>query len=162
MTMNEPSGSRRMHRSRDERLLFGVCGGLAEYFGVDPTIVRIGFVLAGLFPPTSGISVIGYILLAVILPQEGTEDLAARDRVGRNVDELRTEISSFADKVRARVTGETPMERSMTESASDMTSRDGGMRASSTTVDPIDAAAGGQRATPTTEESTQSTGATRY
>ena len=47
----EPSGRRRLRRSRSERLLFGVAGGIAEYFEVDPALVRIGFVLAGIFPP---------------------------------------------------------------------------------------------------------------
>ena len=101
----DPTNRPRLHRSRDERLLFGVCGGLAERFGLDPTLVRVGFVLGALFPPTSGVSILGYALLAVILPQEGTEDLAARERVRRNLEELRSEVSTLAETVRARVPG---------------------------------------------------------
>jgi phage shock protein PspC (stress-responsive transcriptional regulator) len=98
--MAGPSERPRLRRSRQERVLFGVCGGLADYFGVDPNLVRIGFVLAALFPPLSGISLLGYLLLAVILPQEGSEDLPGRERVQRNLEELRTEVSGLAGTVR--------------------------------------------------------------
>jgi len=98
--MAGPSERPRLRRSRQERVLFGVCGGLADYFGVDPNLVRIGFVLATLFPPLSGISLLGYLLLAVILPQEGSEDLPGRERVQRNLEELRTEVSGLAGTVR--------------------------------------------------------------
>ncbi|MBI3970537.1 MAG: PspC domain-containing protein [Chloroflexi bacterium] len=109
-TDRPPTDRSRLHRSRHERLLLGVCGGLAEYFGVDPTLVRIGFVIGAVFPPTSVFSVLGYLLLAVILPEEGTAHLAGRERARRNLEDLRTELSDLAETVRARVTGE-PRER---------------------------------------------------
>ncbi|HIZ59435.1 MAG TPA: PspC domain-containing protein, partial [Candidatus Dorea faecipullorum] len=37
--------SKRLYRSRRERLVCGVCGGVAEYFNIDPTIVRLAFLL---------------------------------------------------------------------------------------------------------------------
>lgn len=103
--MAEPNERPRLRRSRQERVLFGVCGGLADYFGVDPNLVRIGFVLATLLPPVSGISLLGYLLLAVILPQEGSEDLPGRERVQRNLEELRTEVSGLAGTVRTTLSG---------------------------------------------------------
>jgi phage shock protein PspC (stress-responsive transcriptional regulator) len=99
--MAGPSERPRLRRSRQERVLFGVCGGLADYFGVDPNLVRIGFVLAALFPPLSAFSLLGYLLLAVILPQEGSEDLPGRERVQRNLEELRTEVTGLAGTVRS-------------------------------------------------------------
>jgi phage shock protein C len=93
----------RLHRSRQERLLFGVCGGLAEYFGVDPTIVRVAFVVAALLPPLSALSVVGYALLAVIVPAEGAEHLPGREALGGNLTALRTEVDDLADKVSAGV-----------------------------------------------------------
>lgn len=59
---------RRLYRSFHERKLFGVCGGLAEYFNVDPTIVRIVFVIAAL--ASGGIVLLAYIILAIILPKQ--------------------------------------------------------------------------------------------
>ncbi len=59
--------TKRLYRSRTERQLAGVCGGLAEYFGVDPTIVRILFVILAL---AGGPGLIFYIILALIIPEE--------------------------------------------------------------------------------------------
>jgi phage shock protein C len=98
-------GRPRLQRSQHERVLFGVCGGLAAYFGVDPTVVRIGFVLAALFPVTSAVSLLGYVVLAVILPEEGNEDLPGRDRIRRNLEGLRADVSGFGDSVRSGLSG---------------------------------------------------------
>jgi len=54
-------------KSSYDRKVAGVCGGIAEYFNVDPTAVRVGYALVSLF---SGIfpGIIIYIILAVIMP----------------------------------------------------------------------------------------------
>jgi phage shock protein C len=54
----------RLMRSRTEVIIAGVCGGLAEYFGLDPVIVRLIFVLVTL---TTGIGVIVYPLICIVL-----------------------------------------------------------------------------------------------
>lgn len=59
--------SRRLYRSRTDRQLAGVCGGLADYFGIDPTIVRVLFVLLAL---AGGPGLIFYIILALIIPEQ--------------------------------------------------------------------------------------------
>jgi len=59
--------SRRLYRSRTDRMISGVCGGLAEYFGVDPTLVRILAVLAAVI--TGGSAVIAYIVMAIVVPE---------------------------------------------------------------------------------------------
>jgi phage shock protein PspC (stress-responsive transcriptional regulator) len=61
---------RRLTRSRDDRVLAGVSGGLGSYFGVDPVIFRIGFALSIFF---GGLGVFAYLLLAVFVPAEGDE-----------------------------------------------------------------------------------------
>ena len=58
---------KRIYRSRDERIIWGVCGGIAKYFDVDPTLIRIIAVLT-LFCALTGILV--YIILAIIIPLE--------------------------------------------------------------------------------------------
>lgn len=60
--------TKKLYRSRTDRKLAGVCAGLAEYFEVDPTIVRILFVLLAL---AGGPGLIFYIILALIIPEEG-------------------------------------------------------------------------------------------
>jgi phage shock protein C len=61
--MNQPK--ERLYRSRKEKIIGGVCGGLAEYFDVDPVIIRIIFVLLGLF---KGIGLIVYFIMLIIVP----------------------------------------------------------------------------------------------
>ena len=58
---------KRIYRSRDERMIWGICGGIAKYFDVDPTLIRIIAVLT-LFCAFTGILV--YIILAIIIPLE--------------------------------------------------------------------------------------------
>ena len=53
-------------RSDDDRMIGGVCGGLARYFGIDSAIVRLVFVLAVL----SGVSPLVYVVLWIIVPEE--------------------------------------------------------------------------------------------
>jgi len=62
-----------LYRSSTNKQLAGVCAGLAEYFDVDPTLMRVGFVLASLF---SGVipGIIAYAVLALIIPKKGTKN----------------------------------------------------------------------------------------
>lgn len=55
---------KRLYRSRESRMLYGVCGGIAEYFNIDPTLIRLLFVLFGL----SGSGILAYIIAAIIIP----------------------------------------------------------------------------------------------
>lgn len=64
--------AREMHRSIYDRWLGGVCGGLAEYMGWSPTLVRLLFVLSILIP---GPQVIYYIAAWIIVPQQGEDPL---------------------------------------------------------------------------------------
>lgn len=57
---------RRLVRSRRDRRLAGICGGLAQYFSVDATLVRVGFVLFGLF----GVGELVYLVLWLVIPKE--------------------------------------------------------------------------------------------
>ncbi|HEX2867927.1 MAG TPA: PspC domain-containing protein [Ignavibacteriales bacterium] len=62
----------RLYRSQKDKMIAGVCGGLAEYFDVDPVIIRIAFVAATIL---SGMGIIVYILLWIIVPYK--EQIAA-------------------------------------------------------------------------------------
>ncbi len=57
--------TRKLYRSQTDKLIGGVCGGLAEYFNIDPTLVRLFFVLL-LFTPLHGLIV--YLILWIITP----------------------------------------------------------------------------------------------
>ncbi len=62
--------SKKLYRSRTNRQIAGVCGGLGEYLGVDPVLVRVVFVLAAL---AGGPGLIAYIVLALVMPEEQSE-----------------------------------------------------------------------------------------
>ncbi len=63
-----PSREARLTRSRDARVVAGVLGGLAEYFDIDPAIVRIGVVLLALLLGIVGQLLIVYIVAAIVIP----------------------------------------------------------------------------------------------
>ena len=62
-----PAQVRRLHRSRTNRVLSGVCGGLAEYYGSDPTAVRLATLIIGLFTGVVPM-VLVYIVAAIVVP----------------------------------------------------------------------------------------------
>ena len=58
-----------LHRSRRSRILGGVCGGIADWLGWDPTVVRVLFVLVSLFSAAFP-GIVVYVLLWVLMPLE--------------------------------------------------------------------------------------------
>ena len=69
-----PRQEKVLRRSRSHRIIGGVCGGLAEYFGVDPVLVRVIFVVIAIF---AGSGLLLYILLWLLVPMESAEATAA-------------------------------------------------------------------------------------
>ncbi len=63
---------KRLFRSRTDRMIAGVCGGIAEYFNIDPVIVRVIFVI--LLLPGGLPGFIPYVILWVIVPEAPTVD----------------------------------------------------------------------------------------
>ena len=56
--------NKRLYKSRDNQMLDGVCAGIAEYFDMDPTVVRLAWVL---FCLAGGSGILAYIIAAVII-----------------------------------------------------------------------------------------------
>ena len=56
-----------LYRSDENKMLAGVCGGIAEYFGVDPTLIRLAWVVFSLL---GGSGLLAYILAAIIIPRD--------------------------------------------------------------------------------------------
>ena len=65
--MSSPQPPRRLTRSSKHKIIAGVCGGLAEYFDLDPTVVRVAYVLISIisvaFP-----GILAYIILMFVMP----------------------------------------------------------------------------------------------
>ena len=60
-------GEKKLYKSATDSKLCGVCGGIAEYFGIDSTVVRLAWVLLTCF---GGAGIWAYIIAAVIIPKE--------------------------------------------------------------------------------------------
>ncbi|HET9120294.1 MAG TPA: PspC domain-containing protein [Solirubrobacterales bacterium] len=70
-------GPRRLLRSSKERMLWGVAGGIGEYLRIDPTFVRLGFVVATFF---GGFGLIAYLVMAVVVPEDDGTGHPREDR----------------------------------------------------------------------------------
>lgn len=57
---------KKLYKSNQNKMLDGVCGGIAEYFGIDPTVVRL---IWALFNLMGGCGILAYIIAAVIIPR---------------------------------------------------------------------------------------------
>lgn len=57
---------KRLYKSSKNKMLDGVCAGIAEYFGIDPTLVRVALVL---FCAMGGAGIIAYIIMAIVMPR---------------------------------------------------------------------------------------------
>ena len=56
---------KRLYKSNENRIIAGVCGGIAEYFDVDPTLIRLGWVV---FCAMGGSGLIAYLIAAILMP----------------------------------------------------------------------------------------------
>jgi phage shock protein C len=59
--------AKKLYRSRTNRVIWGICGGLGEYFDIDPTIIRV-IAIVSIFFGTAGIWI--YIIMRLIVPEE--------------------------------------------------------------------------------------------
>ena len=66
-----PGAAKRLYRLYDGAMISGVCNGIAAYFNLDPTIVRLIFVIASVF--TGGLVVLAYIVMVFVIPVASTE-----------------------------------------------------------------------------------------
>lgn len=56
---------KRLYKSRENAMIAGVCGGIAEYFDLDPTLIRLGWII---FCAMGGSGIIAYIIAAIVIP----------------------------------------------------------------------------------------------
>jgi phage shock protein PspC (stress-responsive transcriptional regulator) len=68
MTESNINPGKRLYRTREGRVVAGVCGGIAAYFGIDPTLVRLAFAVFTIF---GGAGVLIYLIAWIVIPEEG-------------------------------------------------------------------------------------------
>ena len=91
------SAKTRLTKSRDDRVIDGVCGGLAEYFGIDSVIVRLAFVV---FTLINGFGILLYIIFMVIMPKpEDDEHAPISKTIEQNVQEMAEQVKDIVEDV---------------------------------------------------------------
>ncbi|MGI6103010.1 MAG: PspC domain-containing protein [Patescibacteria group bacterium] len=107
-TPQQPQPVRRLFRSETNRILGGVAGGLGEYVNIDPTIIRILFVLLAV---SGGSGVLVYLILWILIPSEGNPGHAgAESTIKTNAKEVETRARELGADL-ARGTTSTEWER---------------------------------------------------
>ena len=93
---------KRLYRSRTDRMLGGVCSGLGAYFGVDPSLVRLVFVLLFIF---GGSGFLLYLILWIVLPEEGRAYASSEETTRANVQEIAERGKQLGEDVKAAFGG---------------------------------------------------------
>ena len=88
---------KRLYRSRSNRVVAGVAGGLGEAFNIDTVIVRLVFVVLGLM---NGFGVLLYLAMWLLVPNENSTAADAREQVRESVGEMQTAAESLVQRVR--------------------------------------------------------------
>ncbi len=83
---------KRLYRSRTDRMIWGVCGGLAKYFDINPVIVRI---VAVLLIFADGLGILAYIIMAIIVPPEGSKVATPREAIKENIEDIKASASEI-------------------------------------------------------------------
>jgi phage shock protein C len=89
--------TRRVIRSRNERIIGGVAGGLAAYLNIDPLVVRLIFAVLSL---ANGLGIVLYLIMWLLVPQEDTQAPDTRSQVQENVNDIQDTSMRFFNQVR--------------------------------------------------------------
>lgn len=94
---------KRLYRSRDDRMIAGVCGGLGEYFNIDPTLVRLALLFLTLW---GGGGFLVYVLAWIVIPEQ---PVSAKTSESKKVEEKPAPQESAAVVVDEPTTEEAAM-----------------------------------------------------
>jgi phage shock protein C len=94
-----PNERRLIRRSRSDRVLGGVCAGLARYFNTDPLLIRLVFIVITL---AQGAGIVIYLVLWIVMPEEGLEAPAAPGDVFKTgIQGVQQDVQRVATQFRA-------------------------------------------------------------
>jgi phage shock protein PspC (stress-responsive transcriptional regulator) len=80
--MNDANGGKRLVRTRDGRVVAGVCSGLGEYLGLDANLIRLILAVVTVF--SAGVGALAYLAAWVVIPEEGEKTSIAENVVNKN------------------------------------------------------------------------------
>ena len=76
----ENNSPKKLYRSDKDKKIAGVCGGIGEYFNIDPTLVRLGAVILGI----CGGGLVAYVVAAIIMPEAPKDEPVAKTATATN------------------------------------------------------------------------------
>lgn len=95
---------KRLYRSEKDKMLGGVCAGIADYLNIDPVIVRVIFVLIFL---AEGIGLMIYVLLWIIVPEEKSTKTDPKEIVEENSKEIEENVKKVTKGLKKKVRSDT-------------------------------------------------------
>jgi phage shock protein C len=87
---------RKLVRSGEKRVIGGVCAGLAQYFGVDPVLVRLIFAALAL---VQGVGVMAYLIIWLVVPSESNRELSGEEAIRANVSDMRSRANQLVGRL---------------------------------------------------------------
>lgn len=101
------SEPKKLYRSRKQKVVAGVCGGLGEYFEIDPILFRLAFIVLTVI---DGVGILAYIVFALVVPKSpvGEEEMRKeheyheefKKKVKEHAESFKEDMKGFAEKVR--------------------------------------------------------------
>lgn len=98
---------RKLYRSETNRLVAGICGGFGEYLGIDPTLVRV---LAVLLTLATGLGVLAYLVLWIIIPTQSRVDALPRQTVKHGMEDIKNRAVELGQEAKAALRGKKEQE----------------------------------------------------
>lgn len=93
-----PEKTKKLYRSVKDRIIGGVAGGLAEYFEIDPVLVRVAFIFLAL---VNGLGILLYLVMLVITPaRKGEAEVDHKEKIKEFAQEVSEEAKDLVDKVK--------------------------------------------------------------
>lgn len=93
--------SAKLTRPIKDRVIAGVCSGLGEFFQVDPTIVRLIFILISVF---GGGGILLYLILWLIVPSDSSDSEITKENIEKNAGEIKDRAKEFAKDMKLNTT----------------------------------------------------------
>ena len=93
--------TKRLMRSSSDKMIAGVCGGLANYFGVDSTLLRLGF--AALILIGMGSPLLAYLVLWLIMPLDSDTNANPQQTLSSNVKEMSDKARELTQQIKQQV-----------------------------------------------------------
>ena len=96
---------KKLYRSEENQIIAGVCGGIGEYFDIDPTLIRVIYIFLSFL--TGGFGFLMYLLLWIIIPPKSSIKKDSKEFIEDNRKDMKDKFDTFAKSARKTVKADT-------------------------------------------------------